>query len=194
MSFYSKINVCKLIKVARFSLATILLLASAFSSSHANAAKYQEYQIKAAFLHSFSHFIKWEKSVPTPTLRYCVLREGPVEKSLQALINSKKASRFDRQYLFLKDLSNLNTCNILFLSREKDLNLLSKNVLEEQLLTISDVSGFLKKGGMIELKRKKSKIRVHINLELVNSHKIKISSKLLNLADIYKAKGLSNSD
>jgi hypothetical protein len=182
------ITVSKLIKAAGFSLAAILFLALAFSSSHVSAAKYPEHQIKAAFLHSFAHFIKWEKSDSIPTLRYCVLSEGPVEKSLQALINSKKASGFGRQYVFLKDLSNFNTCNILFLSTEKDLERLSKNVLDEQILTISDVSGFLEKGGMIELRREKSKIHVHINLELVRSHKIKISSKLLNLANIYKAK------
>jgi hypothetical protein len=182
------INVSKLIKAAGFSLAAILFMTFTFRSSHISAAKYPEYQIKAAFLHSFAHFIKWEKSDSTPTLRYCVLRQGPVEKSLQALINSKEASGFGRQYLFLKDLSNFNTCNILFLSTEADLDRLSKNVLDEQLLTISDVSGFLEKGGMIELRREKSKIHVHINLELVRSHKIKISSKLLNLANIYKAK------
>ena len=188
MNFCSKKDVCKLIKVARFSLAALLFLALAFRSSHVSAAKYQEFQIKAAFLYSFSHFIKWEKSDPLTVLRYCVLREGSVEKALQVLINSKKAFGFDRQYVLLKDLSNLDTCNILFLSNEKDLNLLSKNALEEPLLTISDVSSFLDKGGMIELRREKSKIRVHINLELASSHKIKISSKLLNLADIYKAK------
>jgi hypothetical protein len=188
MIFYSKINICKLIKAAGFTLAATLFLTLAFSSSNVSAAKYPEYQIKAAFLHSFAHFIKWEKSDPITVLRYCVLREGSVEKALQVLINSKKASGFGRQYVFLKDLSNLNTCNILFLSNEKDLDWLSISVLDEPLLTISDVSGFLEKDGMIELRREKSKIRVHINLELVSSHKIKISSKLLNLADIYKAK------
>ena len=49
---------------------------------------------------------------------------------------------------------------------------------------MSDIEGFAELGGMIELFTEKSKVRMRINLEAVKAANLKISSKLLRVAEV----------
>jgi hypothetical protein len=53
---------------------------------------------------------------------------------------------------------------------------------------VSDESDFLQKGGAVNLVQKDLRIRVQINLPATRKAQLKISSKLLNVADVIDPK------
>lgn len=82
--------------------------------------------------------------------------------------------------------SEPRNCNILFLSqseRDRAAQIIS-NVRGRSILTVSDIDGFAGIGGMVELFTEKTKIRMRINLEAVRAANLKISSKLLRVAEV----------
>ena len=67
--------------------------------------------------------------------------------------------------------------------RERTAQILS-NLRGRSVLTVSDIEGFAGLGGMVELFTERSKIRMRINLEAVKAANLKISSKLLRVAEL----------
>ena len=52
------------------------------------------------------------------------------------------------------------------------------------ILTVGDMDRFAHNGGMINMERRKNKIRFEVNQSVISRTRLKMSSKLLNLADI----------
>ena len=52
------------------------------------------------------------------------------------------------------------------------------------VLWVSDQPGFAREGGMIELKRNGARMKLVINLEVLESEGLRASSKLLQLSEV----------
>jgi hypothetical protein len=59
-----------------------------------------------------------------------------------------------------------------------------KLVAARGVLWVSDQPGFARKGGMIELKRNGARMKLVINLEVLESAGLRASSKLLQLSEV----------
>jgi len=85
-----------------------------------------------------------------------------------------------------KNLSDVNECHILYISRSESASL--ERILGElrhrQILTISDLEAFNRYGGMVRFVTESGKIRLRINLESAKAANLTISSKILRPSTI----------
>ena len=87
---------------------------------------------------------------------------------------------------YLKKLEEIQDCHILFVgkSEEKQLKEISNKLKNQSVLMVSDISRFVYKGGMVGLTTDSERIKIEVNLKLVEEHGIKIDSNLLELSTI----------
>ena len=167
-----------------------LLLAVCFITPiGARGAKVREYEVKAAFLFNFAKFVEWPAGAfPKNDSPFVigVLGDDPFDHDLEKAVKDKKVK--DRKIVIkrFKRISDLENCQILFVSSsEKDrLAAIFKKVNSKPILTVGDVSGFARRGGVINLIRRDKTIGFEINPKAADKAGLKISSQLLRLAKI----------
>jgi hypothetical protein len=78
------------------------------------------------------------------------------------------------------------TCDILFISgsQEKDLTEITRRLNGFPVLTVGDTVTYAKRGIMINFFMEDNKVRFKINLKIAERAGLKISSRLLKLAEI----------
>ena len=166
-------------------LATLALLCCRVSG-WAQAPKFSEYEVKAAFLLNFLQFIEWpavSTNAPTP-LVIGVLGENPFGSALDETIKDETVQGRPLKIKRARQASDLRDCQLIFVCRSE------KNHLKDILatlngggaLTVSDIDQFCQHGGMIGLVNEGGRIRFEINQESAAQSNVKISSKLLRLA------------
>jgi hypothetical protein len=96
----------------------------------------------------------------------------------------------------IEDLADLKDCQILFIgSSEKErLTEILEAVKNSAVLTVGETDRFLLQEGMINFTKKENKIRLEINLVPAQRVNLKLSSKLLTVADVVlgKTEGTKN--
>ena len=163
---------------------------SSWPPVRAESAAHREYLIKAAFLYNFAKFIDWPaEAFPndrTP-LTLCIFGEDPFGVALESI----KGKTVKGRKLVIQHstrVEDLEQCHILFVSasEEKRLRPILSGLRGKTILTVSDMNGFARRGGIINLVTEKSKIRFEVNVEVTELAGLKISSKLLKLAKIVR--------
>lgn len=163
-----------------------------FHSSFA-AESLPESQIKAAFLVNFPKYVDWpaEAFVQTNSpVIIAVLGRTEVTAELRKIITGRSVNG---RPLLLKPLASgeePGSCHILFISATAPE--LSPDVLArltaDAVLTVGESAEFLERGGIINLARREQKIALEVNLPAAEHARIEISSKLLSVARVVKAK------
>ena len=141
-----------------------------------------EYQVKAAFLYNFSHFVTWP-APPEDTFKLCVIGDNPFGELLDALIGKtvKDSILVVQQH---NSLDRIHDCQLAYISHsfESRLNRVLAELANHPILTISDIESFTDAGGMIQLRLADNKVRFDINASAADHAGLTISSKLLSLA------------
>jgi len=149
-----------------------------------NIYNVSEYDIKAAFVYNFLKFIKLKNEVHKNFIILCVYCPEDIRSSFKKLDGKKIESKIIKVEFYKNINNNIPNCDVLFLHHDilnnKQLDFLKKN--NKNILSISDQKDFIKHGGIIELFTQNNKIRFKINLISAKKAKIKISSRLLELA------------
>ena len=171
-------------------ITAICVTLSSWPNVHADPPPSREYMIKAAFLYNFAKFVDWPaEAFPndrTP-LTLCILGKDPFGNALESI----KGKTVKDRNLVIKHLAwpeKTEQCHILFISasEEKRLSQILSTVRGKAILTVSDMHSFARRGGIINLVTAKSKIRFEINVDATELVGLKISSKLLKLAQIVR--------
>ena len=146
-----------------------------------------EYQVKAAVLFNSAQFVTWPSSQPADIpLVIGILGDDPFGSYLDETARGEKVNNRSLSIQRFRRGTEPRNCHILFVSRsegERAAQIVS-NLKGRRILTVSDIEGFAGLGGMIELFIEKNKIRMRINLEAVRAADLKISSKLLRVAEV----------
>jgi len=159
----------------------------------AQSKKPSEYIIKAAFLYNFSKFVDWPGEVfaddQSPII-LCILGKDPFGNVLES-IEEKAVKGRKLMIKRREEIEDLERCHILFISRSEKRNLaqIFDKIADWHVLTVSDMDSFALQGGVIGLLTEEKKIRLQINLKAAQRRGVKISSKLLNLAQIVENEG-----
>jgi hypothetical protein len=179
-----------------------------------------EHEVKAAFIYNFMKFIEWPgakkiaaDSKTTDPVRIAVLGKHPSKKSLEMILDKtvqgraiqlvelesfeRYRQRFSNHQTALDAYKNqyvdrLAQCHMLFICDSEKTSFTETLKLAEgsAVVTISDLPDFAAANGMIGFVMENKKVRFEINLDAVQTEKIKISSQLLGLAKrVYKAEG-----
>lgn len=149
----------------------------------------KEYEIKALFLYHFTSFVSWPASAfkhQRAPFQICILGQDPFGKVIDITILNQKV---DEHPLVVKRLNTspaLRQCHILFFNQleDKQLHEAFKMIKGAAILTVSDMSNFIREGGMIEFFKQRNKVKIGINPEALQAVDLKARAQLLNLSDI----------
>lgn len=152
-----------------------------------------ESQVKAAFLVNFPKYVDWPATAFAATnspVVIAVMGKTEVTAELQKIIPGRN---INGRNIVLKRLASGEApdgCHILFISAAEpppSPNFLAK-LKDGGVLTVGESAEFLERGGIINLARRDQKIALEVNLPAAEEARIKISSKLLNVARVEKGK------
>lgn len=158
-----------------------------------------EYQVKAAYLFNFLKFVEWPADSfgdPLAPMVIGVVGDDPFGSSLPELVIGKTVQGRDLVLRKYRAGDDLRGAHLLFISasERKQLPQILSSVRGSSVLTVADTEGFLEAGGMIQFLNANEQIHFAINVDALKGSRLKLSSKLLNLAKAVtgKAKDAGN--
>jgi hypothetical protein len=148
-----------------------------------------EYEKKGAFLLSFARFVEWPSQSQVgmeEEVRVCVLGSGEVSSILSEMLRGKTAGKRDVIVRRVEDLGGVAWCRIVFITRSSEMEpeMVVNSLGATSILTVGETDGFAENGGMVNFTGNKRKVRFEINPGAAERAGLKISSKLLRLAEL----------
>jgi hypothetical protein len=159
----------------------------------ASEAPCSEYQVKALFLFNFAKYIDWPADAFSDTntpIVIGVLGENKIGEKLNEFVKGKDVNGHEIVVRRIEKDSDFSQCHILFISGSEkkilpDILLKAKG---KPVLTVGETDQFIPQGGIINFIKKEGKIRLEINIDSAGRSRLQISSKLLSVADVVRAK------
>jgi hypothetical protein len=173
-----------------FALSTAELGHSALASDAVSASETppseREYLIKAAVLYNFAKFARWPSDAfdgPDAPLRLCILGADPFGDTL-ATIEDKPVNGRRLKTERISDVNDARRCHLLFVSAaaQAQLEQLFKTIDGQPVLTVADMPGFARAGGILDLTIMDDRLRFDVNTTAAERAGLKLSAKLLRLA------------
>jgi hypothetical protein len=149
----------------------------------------REYQIKAAFLFNFAQFVDWPPTAFTNAeapLCIGVLGEDPFGTALEQTVLGETVHNRKLIVQHSRRVEDLTACQLVFISKSEKGHLaeiLSK-LDGREALTVSEIDGFARRGGIINFYLDGNKVRFEINPTIAQQVGLKMSSQLLSLGKI----------
>jgi hypothetical protein len=169
----------------RLRVLAVVLLISAGSGAYAQGN--EEYQVKAAFLFHFVQLVDWPSEAlvnDEKSLTLCTFGKDPFGGALETTLQGKSIGARALRIRHLKQVQEVQGCQLLFVGgneRKADASLLA-GLKDQAILTVGEGDDFAKQGGMIGFCMENNKVRFDINVDTAVRAKLKISSRLLQLA------------
>ena len=147
-----------------------------------------EAQIKAAFLFNFAQFIQWPEAAFTDRntpFTMCTVGDSfdsALEKTVEAeMLNGRRVT-----VRRLNAMEPVKGCHLLYVGRIQTQRAIEIITSAEGMpvLTVGDSEDFINAGGMIRFTESGRRIRFEINPDAAERVSLKVSSRLLRLADI----------
>lgn len=158
-------------------------------SADAYGKAFDERQIKAAFIYNLANFVTWPAQSfedPQAPFRICVLGDDSLAPFIEQVVAGENIAGRPIAVERLTAPSNIPPCQILFVG-EKARGILRSSlaaVADQPTLTVSDIPAFIHQGGMVNLVKKRKRLRLEIDPKAASRNGLIISSKLLKLARI----------
>lgn len=148
-----------------------------------------EYQLKAAFLLNFAKFIEWPPdAIPgnTTPISICVFKYDPFGSALEEILRGKNINDRTLVARRIKDLPELRTCQVLFVSAKEDKSLpeILSSASGTSVLVVGESEDFAQRGGAIQFVLEANKLRFAVNVDAVQRARLSVSAKLLTMAKI----------
>jgi uncharacterized protein DUF4154 len=146
-----------------------------------------EYEIKAAYLYNFVHFIEWPIDAlgdPGEPFRVCVYGANPFGASLDRTFAGETVQNHPVAIVRLDGDADLSHCRMVFVSRAQPAaraRVLRLTTAPGQLV-VGESDGFIQDGGGINFLLVAGRIRFDVNLTVIQARRLKVSAKLLRLA------------
>jgi len=168
--------------------AAVLMLMAASLRAGPDGSPVGEYQLKAVFLFNFAKFVEWPPHAfadPHDPFTICVLGDNPFGSALNDAVRGKTVANRPISIRLLSNSQQARTCQILFVSASEGKRI--RGVLETLgnccVLTVGDTDDFTANGGIVQFRMKDARVRIEIDAETAERAGLRISSKLLNLAE-----------
>ena len=149
-----------------------------------------EYQVKAAFLYNFAKFTEWpDQAFPSRESAFTICHtddpfHGAVERTVQG-------ETWNGRPLSVKQIesgSEVRGCQIVYISQsaaQKGMEILMA-AANAPVLTVGETASFIDAGGIIRFTESGHRIRFEINPDAADHASLRVSSRLLRLADIVR--------
>lgn len=182
-------------RTLRIAIVAFALLAPAWRSTQASSL---EYAVKAAFLFNFAKFVEWPRSALASDQRplvICVLGADPFGKDLDEITHGRsvQSHRIEIRRLPVAPPATskhapATECAILFVGRDdvSAARQVLSSLRDRPILTVGEDPDFTASGGCLRFFLADQKVRFEINLQAIDRAHLKVSSKLLSLAQVMR--------
>ena len=150
-----------------------------------------EYKLKAAMLYNLTQFVEWPNSAYADShapVILCILGQDPFANSLASSI--PKGTEKGRAVLIrhLQSDTEFQGCHILYISssERKTTAHIFSTLHGSCVLTVGEMAQFAAHGGIIQFALEDQFVHFDINVDAASRAGLKISSKLLALAQIVR--------
>ncbi len=162
-------------------------IGAAAGAEKAPSSGYSEYQVKAAFLYNFAKFTKWPSGTyadASAPLVVCVLGKDAFGKALDALVGKRINGR-PVAVSRLAGVEEARQCQVVFISESEEERApgIVGYLAGRPVLTVCNAPSCTRFRGIIHLKVVAQKIRFAIDTDCADTAGLKLSSKLLALAE-----------
>jgi YfiR/HmsC-like len=145
-----------------------------------------EYEVKAAFLVNFTHFVEWSDSTSAGQFTLCVVGPDPFGNSLEKVVGSRTVN--DKPIVIKRFSRTIDgaPCQIAFFG-DLDRNALLRLVRVPELshsLTVGDSPGFAEHYGVIGFVLENNRVGLALNTARAAKAGLKINSQLTRVARI----------
>jgi hypothetical protein len=168
----------------------VLLLGVVFQAC-AEEHLVDEYRIKAAYLFNFAKFVEWPPeafATAYEPIAICVLGQNPFGSILEETVRGKFVGKRGFEVRQSSSAQEAGNCHIVFVSASERAR--SSSLLEalknKQVLTVTEADGVNSNVGVVSLSLKDGRVRIEIDPGAAERARLRISSKLLSLANIRK--------
>lgn len=156
---------------------------------NAQSSSAKEYQIKAVFLYNFTHFIDWPPTAFESSYAPFVIGiigNDPFGSYLDAAVESERIGTHLIKLNRYSSVADIQKCHILYVASNdpEEIKRILQSVNGKNVLTVGDTPNFIRWGGMVRFFKEENKIRLQINNTVAKSARLKISSKLLRVAQV----------
>lgn len=148
-----------------------------------------EYKVKAAFLYNFAKLTDWPTNTFAATntpLVIGVVGKNPFDGELEAVISGKTIAGHPVDIVRFAMAGEIKACQVVFIPRSENGRQPATLawLAGQPILTVGDAPEFARHGGIIGLVKAGGEIHFQINPAAAERAGLKLSSKLLRLAEI----------
>jgi hypothetical protein len=165
----------------------IALVMAPLLPAHAQGTPVAEYAVKSALLFKLPQFVYRPGAGEEPLLTMCLLGSNPFGNALEKLAETPIDGR-KVWYRKLSSMAEAQACAFVFISRSEAGNLdnILRVMAKGAVVTVSDIEGFAKAGGMVEfaLGGEGAAIGILINRKSAQKQSIEFNAQLLRLARV----------
>jgi hypothetical protein len=169
------------------AIASIILMAVLPTSSQDGTV---EYQVKAAFLFNFAKFIEWPaQAFPARDSAFTICPVGdPFQGALERTVQGETWNGRPLSVRRIESGGEVRGCHIVFVSQAaagRNMEILTA-AANAPVLTVGETEDFIRAGGIIRFIEAGRRIRFEINPDAADRVALRLSSRLLRLADIVR--------
>jgi hypothetical protein len=178
-------------RIIKSILITLLLVGSVCS---ARDGALTEYEVKAAFLYNFTSFVEWPDAAfsnPVSPLVIGVLGDDPFGSTLDDMVRGKEVNGHSIRIQRLTRGSRVDGCQLVFIANSERGNVAEvlAGLADRPILTVADLDSRDCAGTMIVMALgDNGRLKLLINLNAAEQAGLKVSSRLLRLAEIIEDK------
>jgi hypothetical protein len=175
-------------RYGRRGLASLVLCLALVSQAGAEprTAQTLEYPVKAAYLYQFLRFVEWPEEREHLSACVGLIGDDPFQAALDRTIAGKTVAGRVLQVRRFEGLEDLGECPVLFVPRSEAprLKAILAKVAPWRTLTIGEDAAFTQAGGMVRFFVEERRVRFEINLPAAHQAGLRLSSRLLALAEV----------
>lgn len=150
-----------------------------------------EYEVKAAFLYNFAKFIEWPSqtfSSPDEPFTVCLAGDDPFRGALERTVQGENLNGRPLAVRRVGTGETVRGCQILYVSgqEERSSGQIVAAAANAPVLLVGEAQDFIAAGGMIRFAQTGHRIRFEINPDAAERASLKVSSRLLRLADVVR--------
>jgi len=149
----------------------------------------REYDLKAAFLFNFTHFVEWPADAFTnddAPIVIGILGDDPFGPVLDKIVEGETIRNRKLVIKRSRQVEDLRDCQVLFISKSEKSRIgqILSDLDDTSIFTVGETEGFARHGGITNLFLQGNRIRFEINVAAAKRKGLKISAQLLALGTV----------
>lgn len=174
-----------------FTISALLAIGLAARAGRGADMPITEYRVKALFLLNFARYVEWPadgfENASSPIV-IGVIGEDRFGVDLAAAVEGKRVDGRPILSREVRSAAESEACQILFISASEGTGIggILRRIRTRPILSVGESDQFMELGGIVNFVKKHGKVRLEISLDAARAAQLKISSKLLSVADVVK--------